>query len=151
MRPKKDEDGPWSPWTGFLGATAYLIGPGLVMGLIFYGLHWYLQDSLREAYANRTFSLRLRHGPIPISEWPTLAAALLFGWTGTHLARRISGHTGFILLIPVAASAAAALLLAIPLAKANITPWVRGFSFLYVMTAASILIAAATTIRRTNY
>ena len=151
MRPERDENKPWSPWTGFLRATAYLIGIGLVMGLVFFGLHWYFQGSLRDAYANRTFRFHIRHGFIPISEWPTLAAALGFGWAGCRLARRVSGHTGFVLMIPVMVSAAAALVVALPLAKVNITPWVKDFWILYAMTVAGTLIAAAASIWRTDF
>ena len=151
MKPIGDEAAHWSPWSGFLRVTALLMRLGLVMGLIFYGLHWYLQDSLREAYANRTFTLHFRHGAVPISEWPTLAAALIFGWAGCRLARRVSGHTGFVLLIPVAVSAAVALVVALPLAKISITPWVKEFRILYTMTVTGILIAAAASIWRMDY
>jgi len=93
---------------------------GLAMGLVYFLLIWFLHDWIRSTDFTSSFYGRYY---TPLVLLPFFLVSAIYALVNLRLAERISGAYGFLLMIPVTVTAAAAIGVALVLSRATITPW----------------------------
>ncbi|MCP4250303.1 MAG: hypothetical protein GY778_24940 [bacterium] len=136
MCPSDTQDDDWSPGAALIRSVGYGLMAGLAMGLAYFLLIWLLQDWLRSTSFRNTYYGRY-HTPLVLL--PFFLASAGYAWGNLRLAERISGACGFVLMIPVSGTAAAAMGVALALTRATIAPWSNHFWWTFLVLGVGMV------------
>ncbi len=120
MAPRRPDDDHWSPGAALVRAVLSGVAAGLAMGLAYFLLTWLLQDWIRSTDFRRTYYGRYY---TPLVLLPFFVTSGIFAVISLRLAERTFGGHGILLMIPIVATTAAAMAVAVGLCRLMITPW----------------------------